>query len=537
MTQPADILLTNASVLTFDANQPHADTVVVTGNIISFVGHEADSEAWRGPNTYVIDCQQTTLMPGIIDSHFHLYAGSKTAGDVDLRGIKDMAEVRARILEFAEENSDAPWLTAHAAAYSLPNPDTVMHRTHLDEIVADRPLVLFAHDLHALWLNTKALEQTHLLHGPDNPELRSDMTFDSDGLATGEMVEGAVFAFVNHYMPSDEAFMTNAVKRSLEQLASFGITSIHNMLGDDAQGKLYKGLEQAGDLTCRVYLPYYVDPSINAETLATEASALRDTYASNLLHTGAVKFFSDGVYDGKTALTLEGYPDEPENLGTSIFERAHYLELVTQADALGFQIATHAVGDGAVRLALDAYEQARDTNGTRDSRHRVEHIEIINPSDIPRFAELGVISSMQPLHAPTSPVNADLWFKHVPQARWQDAFAVRRLRDAGAHVVLGSDWSVVTMNPFVSWQAAVTRKPWGDEGNAHFQQNLVEVMAGYTKDAAYAEFQEAHKGQLKVGMLADMVLLSEDVIALPTEDLGNLTVKLTIMDGKIVYAA
>jgi predicted amidohydrolase YtcJ len=250
-----------------------------------------------------------------------------------------------------------------------------------------------------------------------------------------------------------------------------------------------------------------------------------------------VKFFADGVYDGKTALTLHGYPGEPDNLGTSIFEPEHYGELVTQADALGFQIATHAVGDGAIHLALDAYEQARTRNGARDSRHRVEHIEVIDPSDIPRFAELGVIASMQPLHAPISPADAEMWFQYVPRKRWQDAFVVRRLRDTGARVVLGSDWSVVTMNPFVSWQAAVTRTPWGDEGSAHFQQNLIEVMAGYTKDAAYAEFQEDYKGQLKVGMLADMVLLSEDVIALPTEDLGSLTVKLTIVDGKIVYMA
>ncbi|MEM7736961.1 MAG: amidohydrolase [Deinococcota bacterium] len=537
MSKPADVLLTNASVLTFDVNQPHADTVAVSENIISFVGTKADSEPWRGPNTQVIDCQQTTLMPGIIDSHFHLYAGSKTAGGVDLRGIKDMTEVRRRLLEYAAKNTDISWLTAHAAAYSLPDPETPLHRTHLDEIASDRPLVLFAHDLHALWLNTRALEQTHLLHGSDNPELRANMTFGSNGLATGELVEGAVFAFVNHYMPSDEAFMTQAVKRSLEQLASFGITSVHNMLGDDVQGRLYQGLEQAGDLTCRVYLPYYVDSSINAATLTTEATALRDTYASNLLRIGAVKFFADGVYDGKTALTLEGYPNEPDNVGTSIFEREHYLELVARADSLGFQVATHAVGDGAVRLALDAYEQARDKNGPRNSRHRVEHIEVINPSDIPRFAELGVIASMQPLHAPASPTTADLWFKHIDKARWQDAFAVRRLRDTGAHIVLGSDWSVVTMNPFVSWQAAVTRRPWGNEGDAHFQQNLVEVMAGYTKDAAYAEFQEAHKGQLKVGMLADIALLSEDVISLPTEDLGSLTVKLTMIDGKIVYAA
>ncbi|MCA9838105.1 MAG: amidohydrolase family protein, partial [Trueperaceae bacterium] len=363
------------------------------------------------------------------------------------------------------------------------------------------------------------------------------MSFDEAGLATGEIVEGGVFIFGIDHLPKGEDFILRAHKRALKRMAAYGITSVHNMLGNAEQAHFYSKLERSGDLSCRVYMPYHVEPTTPFEALATEAVTLRQTYRSEIFRAGAVKFFADGVYDGKTALTLNGYPDDPNYLGESIFEPDHYKALVTEADRLGFQIATHAVGNGAVRLALNAYETAQKTNGKRDSRHRIEHIEVIDPSDIPRFKELGVIASMQTLHAPLNTQDADLWLKHVHEQEWSYAFAFRRLRDAGAHMALGSDWSVVSMDPFLSWYAAFNRHPWGSEGSRHYKQSLHEVIAGYTKDGAYTEFKEGTKGQLKVGYMADIVLLSEDVFGLEPGQLDKVQANLTMMDGKLVHSA
>ncbi len=533
----ADFLFFNARAYTLDESNPEADTVAVSGNKIVFVGKETDSRTFRSSDTQLIDSEQKTLLPGLIDSHFHLFTGSRITNGVEIRGLKDLAKVRDAVRAYAKQNPQEPWILAYATSYSLPSPTEPLTRQHLDNIIADKPLVFFAHDVHALWLNTAALKETGLLNGSENAALNDAMSFDADGFATGEIVEGGVFVFGLEHLPKDEDFILRAHKRALAKMASYGITSVHNMLGNAEQAHFYSRLERSGDLTCRVYMPYHVEPTTPFAALASEAVALRRDFKSELFRAGAVKFFADGVYDGKTALTLNGYPDNPDYPGESIFESSQYKTLVTEADRLGFQVATHAVGNGAVRLALDAYETAQKTNGKRDSRHRIEHIEVIHPSDIPRFKELGVIASMQTLHAPLNAQDADLWLKHVHENEWPYAFPFRRLRDAGAHMALGSDWSVVSMDPFLSWYAAFNRKPWGNEGTSHFEQSLHEVIAGYTKDAAYTEFKENVKGQLKVGQLADIVLLSEDVFSVPALELKNLSAQLTMLDGKIVYSS
>lgn len=532
----ADSIFGNAKAYTLDAKHPQATTVATKGNKIIFVGSEADSLNLRSATTQIIDCQQKTLLPGIIDSHFHLFTGSQISNGVELRGISDFARVRTLVRAYAQANPDESWILAHAASYSLPSVHEALNRQHLDSIIADKPLLVFAHDVHALWLNTAALNETGLLYGSANTALQEAMSFDDRGVATGKIIEAGVFVFTNQHLPKDEASVLRAHKRALAKMASYGITSVHNMLGNAEQAAIYSKLECSGELSCRVYMPYHLEPDTPFEALAGEAVQLREQFNSELFRSGAVKFFADGVYDGKTALSLNGYPDDPGYLGESIFAPQHYQELVTEADSLGFQIATHAVGSGAVRLALDAYEAAQKANGKRDSRHRIEHIEVVHPYDIARFKALGVIASMQPLHAPLHAKDADLWLKHVHEADWPYAFAFRRLRDAGAHMALGSDWSVVSMDPFLSWHAAMNRQAWGTEGSAHYQQSLAEVIAGYTKDAAYTEFRETLKGQLKAGMLADIILVSEDIFALPHAKLDKLKVELTLFNGKLVYA-
>jgi predicted amidohydrolase YtcJ len=242
----------------------------------------------------------------------------------------------------------------------------------------------------------------------------------------------------------------------------------------------------------------------------------------------------DGVIETYTGLLVDPYADDPSTRGDSNYSVEHFNRDVLEADRLGMQIFVHSVGDGGVRRVLNAYALAREKNGARDARHRVEHIEVIHPEDLPRFKQLEVIASMQPLHAPPSTDVGDVWLERVGERRWPLSFAWTDIRKAGARLVFGSDWPVVTQNPFLGIHNTLNRQPWAD-GMPHHHQNLADTLLSYTKEAAYAEFQEHVKGQLKVGYLADMLLLSEDIFTIPPESMQEVHPLMTMMGGKITY--
>jgi hypothetical protein len=287
-------------------------------------------------------------------------------------------------------------------------------------------------------------------------------------------------------------------------------------------------------LALRVYCPYSVTPDTPPESLA-EAVAMRRAVQSDMVRGGCVKFFMDGVIETYTGLLLDDYSGQPGNCGGALFSAEHFTRMATEADRLGLQIFVHATGDGAVRRTLDGFEAAQQHNGRRNSRHRIEHIELIHPDDLPRFAELGVIASMQPAHVPLqTPDDPDVWPARVGPERWGRSFAWQTLRRARARLAFGSDWPVAPPDPLLGLHAALSRRPW-QPGLPDQRQTLAEAITGYTRDAAYAEFQEQHKGQLKAGMRADMVLLSSDIFATPPEEIDQIQPVITICDGRIVY--
>jgi predicted amidohydrolase YtcJ len=297
---------------------------------------------------------------------------------------------------------------------------------------------------------------------------------------------------------------------------------------------LYAALEDVGELTLRIYCPYSITPDTPVSAL-TEAVTMRQTFQSGMVRSGCVKFFMDGVIETYTGLLVDDYPDQPGNRGGALYSAEHFNRMATEADKLGLQIFVHATGDGAVRRTLDGYAAARQANGPRDSRHRIEHIELIHPDDVPRLAELGVIAAMQPAHVPfQTPNDPDIWPNRVGQERWSNSFSWQTLREAGAILAFGSDWPVATQNPLRGFQAAINRQPWLP-GLPEERQSLPDTIAAYTRDAAYAEFQEQHKGQIKAGMLADLVLLDSDLFTLPPEAIAQVRPVLTICDGRLVY--
>jgi predicted amidohydrolase YtcJ len=268
-----------------------------------------------------------------------------------------------------------------------------------------------------------------------------------------------------------------------------------------------------------------------------KASMMAERYNSDWLRSGFVKMFMDGVLDSWTAVMVEPYADRPDWVGEPLFSAEEFARVATEIDRRGLQIAVHAIGDGAVRTVLDGYEAAQKANGRRDSRHRIEHIEVTTDADVPRFAQLGVVCSMQPPHPPGSmglPLEPTV--SRIGRDRWRLAYAWRTLKDTGARVVFASDWPVSPIDPMAGIQAAMVRKPWA-EGLPDHSYSLREAIAGYTVEGAYTEFAEAAKGRLKQGYLADLVVLSGDIEATDPEQLHTVRPVTTICGGRITYQA
>ena len=534
MPPSADVLITNAHIFTADLTNPSAEAMAIAGNRIVFVGKAQDAAEWHGASTRVIDGGGKTLLPGFIDSHFHMLMGSLLLDDIHGESTSSYEELAGIVKAFAIDNPDKPWLSGFGLKYNLGPGHVPLTRGHLDSIVSDRPLYLMGYDGHTAWANTLALFKADIFNGADCGA-NSEVVLDEYGQATGELREGGAHGKIEKLLPQpDDAGKRRLLKKGLKLASSLGITSIHNMDGDDEQAALYAAFEDTGDLSVRIYVPYSIRPSTPFENIAKEAAALKRKYQSEMVRGGCVKMFMDGVIESYTGLLVDEYSDQPGTFGASNYEVEQFDRFVFEADRLGLQIFVHSVGDGGVRRVLNAYEAARQANGLRDSRHRVEHIEVIHPDDIHRFSELDVIASMQPLHAPPRVDDGDIWQWRVGEERWPLSFAWSTLREAGARLVFGSDWPVVSQDPMLGIHNTLNRIPW-KEGMPHHRQNLVDTLLSYTREAAYAEFQENQKGQLKPSYLADLVLLSEDIFQIPHENMKTVKPLLTMMDGHIVY--
>ncbi|MCA9838107.1 MAG: amidohydrolase [Trueperaceae bacterium] len=533
----ADLIITNARVFTADPNQPRAQAIALKGKRIVAVGKESEVLSLRGSATKMIDGRAKTLMPGIIDSHFHLYWGALNLANIQLEGIRGLDAIKHEVEAFKKAHPEKQILRGSSLGYDVLPHNERLTRQHLDQIEPDIPLILVAFDFHNAWANTAALNLAGILHGADTPS-NSEVVMAEDGLASGELREFEAISLITDLMPKpSEAEELGLVKKAIGLANSYGITSLHNMNGDREEFALYQKLDQANDFPIRLYYPFRMYPDMPLSVIENEAVYLRESYRSPKLKAGALKLFMDGVIDSFTGFMLEPYVNNPATRGEGIYGEQQFKDIAVQADKQGLQITVHAIGDAAIRRTLNGYEAAQKANGKRDSRHRIEHIEFLHPDDLPRFKELGVIASMQPYHCSRPEKNYLLpYLDCLPKDRYQDSFPWEILRQSGAHLAFGSDWPVVSMNPFYGFAWAVNREPWltGLPGQA---QSLENTLLGYTRDAAYTEFAENEKGQLKEGMLADMVLLSEDVFELSSAELEHLSAVLTICDGEIVYEA
>ncbi|WP_119391326.1 amidohydrolase [Taklimakanibacter lacteus] len=551
----ADIIITNARILTIDGARPRAEALAISGSRLLAVGARDDMAGLRASHTRVIDAKGKTVLPGIIESHMHIFPGSVELDSLMVTGLEGIEPLTSAVRSYSAARPEDKLVVANGANYMAIRSSGVITRQDLDHILPDRPFILCCFDHHTVWANTAALRAAGLLSGRELPP-GNEIVMGPDGLATGELKEMAAFAPVFALTPTqgrESLGLTTgedpvppataaqrqidmaALRRGLAYCASLGITSIHNMDGNFYQLELLDRLRKDGDLTCRVQVPWH-QKNYFAPERVDEAIEMRWRYNDDMLYSGRVKIFMDGVLESMTALMLDDYPNHPGERGQPLFTAEQFNDVATRADKHGLQISVHAIGDGAVRRTLDGYEAARKANGKRDSRHRIEHIEVIAPADIPRFKELGVTASMQPIVGLGVPGGLIEPCRERIGRKLPFAYAWQTMREAGAHMSFSSDWPVSPLDPFLGMQSAMTQVPLAPDCPPQ-AQGLMEAIAAFTSDGAYAEFAEGKKGRLKTGLLADVVVLDGDIKVTPPSELSSIKPAVTICDGRITFTA
>ncbi|MFK3671488.1 amidohydrolase [Leifsonia aquatica] len=534
-----DLLLTNASVRTFDDAQPWAQAVGITDGRISYVGTMDDAPAARETR----DLGGASLTPGIIDSHNHLLLGFDQDA-VSLEGADTLDEVRRRIRELADRRPDLDWICAENAVYSIvsgrrPNADDLAGLT-------DRPIFVTTYDQHSVWLDAKAMRVLGIADGGDIPWGRPERR--ADGSATGWVTDFYTSAMTTAGLAGlqRDIPMYSPERRyrkligSLELATASGITTVVEPQVPLAEIDLLYRARAEGRLSSRVITALFHPIDADAAFRRDLRDAVDSAPLDDRLRFGPVKLYADDVIEPHTAWMLDDYADQPGHRGHPSAPVGELTRIVTELDRLGFQTHTHATGDGGIRLALDAIEHAARTNGTVDRRHGIVHVECLHPDDLPRFAALGITAAMQPRHCSPDLV-AGTWMENVGEQRWDRAWRIRSLMASGAHVALSSDWQVGEMDPLVGFYSALTRA--GLDGRDAWtpgeRTTLDDALRGYTREGAWAWHAEDQLGTLRVGAKADLVAWSDDLYTHEADPAGLLDqrAELTIVGGEIVHDA
>jgi predicted amidohydrolase YtcJ len=511
--------------------------IAIRGDRIVSLGEEAEREI--GPSTRVVDLRGRLVTPGMNDAHCHLGAGGLSMLEVDLRGPSSLKEIESRVRAAAAKVAAGEWITGRGwdqtrLRASELGPGGWPTKETLDRASPQNPVYLRRVDGHTGWASSRALQLARIdSKTPDPPG--GEIVRDSRGAPTGILKEKAQDLVARIVPPPSPEKLRRGIRAALDLASRTGVTSVQSEV-TPAELAIYRALRSEGKLTVRLYgwLPLTMEV-VRAMEERGEQAASGDAW----LRTGLVKAYADGTLGSRTASMLEPYSDDPSTRGIQRIPQAEMDALVLAADRAGLQVAVHAIGDAANREVLDAIERAAAATGRKDARHRIEHAQVIDSEDIPRFARLGVIASMQPTHA-TSDMR---WAEdRIGHARAEEgAYAWRKLLDAHARVAFGTDFAVEPLDPVEGLYSAVTRqsreKPGTPPGGWLPSQRLSmeEAIALYTAGSAYAEFQETVKGTLEPGKLADLVVWDRDLLTVAPEQVLQAKPALTMAGGAIVY--
>ncbi len=530
----ADIVLASNAVFTGLDAEPVAIAIAIIGNKIAAIGSEEEIEPYIGEQTKVYHYEDKLIIPGFHDFHLHIMLGCISMNSAYLFAARSEDEAVEMARVHAEANPDDPWVIGFTWDAGYWDTQKLPTRASLDRVFPDRPVALYHAEGHYGWVNSKALELAGITRDTENPPF-GIIEKDGQGEPTGILYETAMGLVSDLAFDFSRERRLAMVKSFFQHAASLGITAVNDLYAPDVNSNpdhfaLYKTLEDNGELTARVHLLPVLDGNLD------KARELRAMYQSSMLRVAGLKQFIDGVITGYTAYMLEPYADKPETRGETTFPAETIKQWVIDADREGFSIRFHAIGDGAIRLALDAYEAAQQANGVRDSRHTIEHVEVIHSADIPRFAQLGVIASMQPDHFAMS--ERGVYTSRIGEEREKNVFVIKTLKDSGARLAFGTDFPIDQLTPMLQLYRAVTRidSSGTEVWHPHERITLAEALQAYTSGSAYGTFREHELGTLEAGKLADIAVLDRNLFAGTAEDILETKVELTIVDGKVVYA-
>lgn len=534
----ADYILKSKAVFTGKENQPFAGGIAVKGNKIVKVLNESEIASCEADKT--IDYGDKLIMAGFVDAHVHYFMGAVTASEhvcLDITGTTSEAECVEVMKKYAAEHPDEKrlrgmgWFPANWGDAPLPS------KKSLDEAFPDIPVYLIAADVHTFWMNTKALEESGIT--PDMKPRSGSVGVDENGELTGLLFEpDACIPAMAKVQEFDREEMIRINEEFLAHIASCGVTSISEMSAEDysdANLNKYltvKEMENQGKLTARLHI--YTE--LAGHTDFSKAKEWQEELYSEKLRLNGVKGFIDGVASTYTGLLLEPYSDRPDTKGIDVpnLPQEEMQKYVTAANAAGLPVRIHCIADGSVRMALDMYEESQKVNGIPTIPNTVEHIENIHPDDIPRFAKLGVVPSMQPYHLTLDYMEKP---RRIGEERCRWEWPHRSLLDSGAKLAFGTDYPVVDFNPYPSIYAAITRLD--DDGNPASTNpeeciTLAETLYAYTAGAAGA-YGRDDIGVLEEGKLADIVVVNKNLFDIEPAEILNCETVMTMFDGKIIY--
>src|ERR1051325_5722942 len=530
----ANTIFINAVVHTMDASQPTAEAVAIFRNRIVAVGSTNDIKKLAGPATRIIDAKNRLLLPGFNDAHAHFLSGGFQLSSVDLRDANSPEEFALRINAFAAKLPKGRWITGGDWDHER-WPDTKLPTKELiDSFTPETPVFVNRLDGHMALANTLALKLAGVTRDTQDPP-GGVIVRGKSGEPTGGLKDAAQNFVWKVVSPSTFEEKLAAAKAATDYAARLGVTSVQDMSAGSDVG-VYQTLLDRGELKTRIYA---VSPLPSWERVAQ--TGVRAHFGSEMLRVGGLKGFADGSLGSTTALFYDPYLDDSTTSGIAgdeMYPEGAMLKRVQAADNAGLQILIHAIGDRANDLILTIYGQVERENGDRDRRFRIEHAQHLRPQDIPRFARDKVIASMQPYNA----IDHGRWAeKRLGKERAKTTYAFRSLLDSGATLAFGTDWTVAPLNPVLSIYAAVTRRTLdGKNANGWVPEQKIsveEAVRAYTVGSAFAEFQENEKGTIAPGKLADLVMLSRDIFHLDPKEMERVGFAMTILDGRVVYAA
>lgn len=541
----ANLVLTNGKVYTMNADQKWAQAIAINNGKILSIGSNKDIEKYIKKATKVVDLKQKMVLPSFQDIHVHPMHGGLAYTGCVLFDLKTLDEVLAKIEHCVKENPNADFIRGSGWNWGQFVRKGAPNKQLLDVIDSKRPLVFGDSDGHTLWTNSAGLKLAKVTRDTPNPEGGEIGRDEISGEPTGTLLEGPAMELLNHKLPTyTMAQKEQGLLYAQTYLNGLGITAIQDayvgLTGNESDKVLdvYRSLQDKGQLNMRVQTALYWEPGKGLEQIEVMKAA-KKSYSRDRLQVTSVKFWADGILESYTAMLLEPYKDKPNTSGLLMVPKDELLAAAPLLDAAGFQLHIHAIGDATVRYALDAFQKAQDTNGVRDSRHLTAHTQQVHPDDIGRFEKLNAIATFSPYWAHYDEYVRDINPAQLGDVRMRQMYPIKDIADTGARIAFGSDWSVSTADPLLGIETAVSRKDPHTASHDVFlpeqRITLHNAIAGYTSNAAYTNFLETKTGSIETGKYADLVILSKNLFDIPTDNISEVKVLATLLEGEVVY--